>query len=250
MTAAAPPGAARHEPPWNGDHLRTRLLDALSLMLPAGEEFVIEAVSDWLRDDNMQGAGGSQALRKEAQRFIDEERAHQRAHRLYNQRLAQQGLPAVALEQRIRTAVAELAPLGLETRLALAAAFEHLTALLSRELLAGGPWLGAAGDGPQARLWRWHCAEEIAHHHLVSDLLAVRRVGWVRRAGCLVLASGYLGLDAARLLAGLLGHDLRSGALRRGALAGQACRFTAAMLPGLLRMALGWWCHLAPPRRR
>lgn len=245
---AVPLAAARPAPPWNGDSLRTRLLDALSLMLPAGEEFVIGAVADWLRDD-VQAAGGSQALRAQAQRFIDEERAHQRAHRLYNQRLAREGLPAVELEQRIRAAVAELAPLGLETRLALAAAFEHLTALLSREMLGGGPWLRAAGDSPQARLWRWHCAEEIGHRHLVSDLLAERRVGWARRAGCLLLASGYLGLDVARLLAGLLGHDLRGGTLRRGALAWQACRFVAAALPGLLRMAAGWWGHLAPLRR-
>ena len=240
--------AADHQAPWNGDHLRTRLLDALSLMLPAGEEFVIGAVADWLNDDTSP-AGGGQALRKEAQRFIDEERAHQRAHRLYNQRLARHGLPAAELEQRVRSAVAELAPLSLRTRLALAAAFEHLTALLSREMLAGRPWLCAAGDCPQARLWRWHCAEEIGHHRLVPDLLAASRVGWTRRVGCLLLASAYLGVDVARLLTCLLAHDLRSGALRRRALAWQACRFTVAALPGVARMAFGWWRYLAPARR-
>jgi predicted metal-dependent hydrolase len=236
--------AADGQAPWNGDHLRTRLLDAISLMLPAGEEFVIGAVADWLRDDTR--PAGDQALRKEAQRFIDEERAHQRAHRLYNLRLARHGLPAMELEQRVRMAVAELAPLSLQTRLALAAAFEHLTALLSREMLAGRPWLCAAGDCPQARLWRWHCAEEIGHHRLVPELVATSRVGHLRRVGCLLLASGYLGIDVARLLLRLLAHDLRVGELRHRALAGQACRFAVAALPGVLRMALGWCRYLAP----
>jgi predicted metal-dependent hydrolase len=241
--------AADGRVPWNGDHLRTRLLDALSLMLPAGEEFVIGAVADWLRDDT-QATDGGPALREQAQRFIDEERAHQRAHRLYNRRLAQHGLPADALEQRIRAAVAELAPLALETRLALAAAFEQLTALLSREMLAGRPWLCAADDSPQARLWRWHCAEEIGHHRLVPDLVAASRVSYARRVSCLLLASGYLGLDVVRLLASLLRHDLRVGALRRRTLAWQACRFTVAAMPGVARMALGWCGSLAPAWRR
>jgi predicted metal-dependent hydrolase len=235
--------------PWNGDHLRTRLLDAISLLLPAGEEFVIGAVDDWLRCE-ARSTGADPALRDEAQRFIDEERAHQRAHRLYNQRLAQQGLPAAELEQRIRAAVADLGSLGLPTRLALAAAFEHLTALLSQEMLAGGPWLCAAADSRSARLWRWHCAEEIGHRHVVADLVAASRVGYMRRAGCLLLATAWLGLDVARLLASLLRQDLRSGALRRGALAAQAGRFSVAALPGVLRMAVGWWRSLVPVRRR
>ena len=53
------------------------------------------------------------------------------ARRLDAERLAQQGLPARELEARIEAAVAEPAPLHLHTRLALAAAFEHLTAALS-----------------------------------------------------------------------------------------------------------------------
>lgn len=234
--------------PWNGDHLRTRFFDALSLMLPSGEAFVIQAVADWLEDER-HGRRAGDTLRTQAQQFVREEQSHQRAHRLYNERLAQQGLPARELEARIEAAVAELAPLGLHTRLALAAAFEHLTALLSVEVLKGRAWLSPGADGREARLWRWHCEEEIGHRHVVRDLAAASRVGFARRAGCLLLASLYLGLDVARLLTRLLRHDVQAGALRRFALAGQACRFAAATAPGLLRLGLGWLGYLRPTAR-
>ncbi|WP_140635041.1 metal-dependent hydrolase [Methylibium rhizosphaerae] len=238
-TPAQPPA------PWNGDHLRTRFFDALSLMLPSGEAFVIQAVADWLEDER-HGRGAPEDLRVQARQFVREEQSHQRAHRLYNERLSQQGLPARELEARIEAAVAELGTLGLPTRLALAAAFEHLTALLSVEVLRGRVWLSVDAGGREARLWRWHCEEEVGHRHVVRDLAAASRVGFARRAGCLLLASLYLGFDVVRLLTRLLRHDMQAGALRRFALAGQACRLAAAAAPGLLRMGLGWLGYLRP----
>lgn len=242
---------------WNGDALRTRLFDALSLLLPAGETFVIRAVADWL-DAQPPAATATAAaaapaddtLRAQAQHFIDEERAHQRAHGLYNRRLEQQGLPALALAERMCQAAAELNPLGLGTRLALGAAFEHLTVLLSQEVLKGQPWLNAANNGPQVHLWRWHCEEEIGHRYVMLDLAAQHGVGYLRRVACLLAASLYLGGDVLRLLATLLRHDLRHGDVRRGTLALQALRFTGVALPGLLRMAGGWLAYLGPMRRR
>jgi predicted metal-dependent hydrolase len=235
---------------WNGDPLRTRLLDALSLLLPAGEAFVIRAVTDWLDTQHHATEPASDTLRAQAQHFIDEERTHQRAHGLYNQRLAQQGLPALALAERMCQAAAQLNPLSLSTRLALGAAFEHLTVLLSHEVLKGQPWLSPDSDGPQAHLWRWHCAEEIGHRYVMLDLAAHHGVGTLRRVACLLLASLYLGGDVLGLLVTLLRHDLRHGHVRRGALALQTVRFTWAALPGLLRMAGGWLAYLGPMRRR
>lgn len=198
-----------HAPaPWNGDLLRTRFFDALSLMLPSGEAFVIRAVSDWLEDDR-HGGRAAEALRAQARQFVREEQSHQRAHRLYNERLALQGLPARELEGRIEAAVAGLAPLDLHTRLALAAAFEHLTALLSAEVKKGWPWLSRRAHAREARLWRWHCEEELGHRHVVSDIAAASGVGLARRAASLLLATVYLGTDVAQLLTCLLWHDLR-----------------------------------------
>lgn len=201
--------AALESRPWNGDLLRTRFFDALSLLLPSGEAFVIRAVSDWLADAPP-GGGVDSALRSQAVQFVADEVAHQRAHRLYNERLAQQGLPVRALEARIEAAVARLAPLDLSTRLAMAAAFEQITAWLSAQVLKGSPWLSSRANGREAKLWRWHCAEEVAHAHVAQALAAASGIGRARRAGCLLLAAIYLGTDVARTLAGLLKHDLIS----------------------------------------
>ena len=100
-------GGVDRAAPWNGNAFRTRLFDALSLLLPCGEAFVIQAVADWLVASPQAEAG----LRSQAERFVREEMSHQRAHRLYNDGLARSGVPSQALEQRIESAVRELAPL-------------------------------------------------------------------------------------------------------------------------------------------
>jgi len=232
-------------PYWNGDALRTRLFDGLSLLLPAGEAFVIRAVQDWL---DAQPAADPQ-LRAEAARFVREEQSHQRAHRQYNAALAQSAPVVPQLERRIADAVRALDGLGPTMRLALAEAFEQLTALLSAEVLRGDAWM-SGGPSREARMWRWHCAEEIGHCHVTTDLLRSARLVPGQRALALVLASAYLAGDAARLTWALCRHDLRTGRLRPGPLALQACRFLGRVGPGLIRIALGWWGHLVPLRRQ
>jgi hypothetical protein len=220
---------------WNGDVLRTRFFDGLSLLLPAGEEFVIRAAQDWL--DAHPAADGQ--LRAEAQRFIREERSHQRAHRRYNAEL-HQALPMTReCEQRIAAVITELDRFSLPMRLALAAAFEHLTALLSAEVLGGDAWVD---DTPrrECRMWRWHCAEELAHRHVADDLLSTLRPLPGLRLWALVLASLYLAADAFGLTWALCRQDRRQGRVNAGALLGQAGRFAWRATPGLLRIALGW----------
>jgi predicted metal-dependent hydrolase len=230
--------------PWNGDAFRTRLFDALSLLLPCGEAFVIGAVSDWLAAAPQAEAG----LRAQAERFVREEQSHQRAHRLYNDRLARSGAPAQALEQRIESAVRELSHLDLGTRLAMSAAFEHLTALLSTEVLRGAVWLTAT-PCRESQLWRWHCAEEIAHCHVTAHLLRAGKVGYLRRAGSLALATCFLGIDLTRLVFALCAHDVRCGAVSRGRLLLQAAGLALRACPGVLRMAAGGLRYLMPMHR-
>ncbi|WCM87895.1 metal-dependent hydrolase [Acidovorax sp. NCPPB 3576] len=224
---------------------RTRFFDALSLLLPSGEAFVIDAISDALQAHGGQGLP-SPALREEALRFVREEAAHQRAHRRYNERLAQSGVPVAALEGRVAAAVQELAGLPLPTRLALAEAFEHLTALLSAQVLEGTAWL--QGNGREARMWRWHCEEEVGHRHVASDVARALGVGHARRIACLALAALYLGIDLSRLLAGLLWRDILSGQVRPLGLLGQAARFALRTAPGVGRIAIASLACLFPRR--
>jgi len=236
-------GAGRAAP-WNGNAFRTRLFDALSLLLPCGEAFVIQAVSDWLMATPQADAD----QRSQAERFVREELSHQRAHRLYNDGLARSGVPSQALEQRVESAVRELAHLDLGTRLALSAAFEHLTALLSAEVLRGSVWLTTA-PCRESRLWRWHCEEELGHRHVTVDLLHASRVAHLQRAGGLALATCYLGIDVVRLVFALCVHDARCGAVSRGRLLLQACGLACRACPSVLRMAAGWLAYLMPMHR-
>jgi uncharacterized protein len=220
---------------WNGDALRTRFFDGLSLLLPAGEAFVIRAAQDWLDAHPAADA----RLRAEAGRFIREERSHQRAHRRYNAELHDVVPVARECERRITAAVAELDGLGLGMRLALAAAFEHLTALLSAEVLRGDAWM-AEEPRRECRMWRWHCAEELAHQHVAGDLLRSTGPRPGQRVLALLLASCYLAGDALSLTWALCRHELREGRVTRGELLAQAGRFLWRATPGLCRIALGW----------
>lgn len=238
--ALAHPWATDDSPLWwnGGDVLRSRLFDAISVLLPSGEAFVIGAVSDGLRDIN-----GRQeiprGLAQEVERFIREERNHTRAHRLYNDRMAAHA-PSRALERHIETVMQPLAGWPLHTRLALASALEYLTAVLSKEVLrAGSVWL-SPGETPQARLWRWHCQEELDHHQVARDVMVAAGVGHIRRSLALVSALLFLTTDIMAILWHLLRADLAAGRIRGWRLAAQGARFIAGALPSLARMA--WHC--------
>lgn len=224
--------------PWNGDWVRTRFFDAISLLLPSGESFVIEAVCDGLRH------APAPQLREEVDRLAREEIAHRRAHLQYNERLARTDTPAGELERGIEALVTDLSDLPMLQRVALAAAFEHLTALLSTEVLRGSAWL-RPDTTPESRLWRWHCQEEIGHRHVASLVARHCGIGGGRRAVALLSATLWLGLDVLRLMLTLLGHDVRQGRVSAPQVIRDFSRFAWNALPGALRMAPGWLRWLA-----
>lgn len=229
---------------WNQTPFRSYLFNALSLLLPSGEQLVIRAMED-ATAHLPQGA----ALRQEVDSFVQEERAHQRAHRQYNAVLDEQGYEARALEARIDRAASALeSGLSWKDRLALAAALEFLTALVSRQALSGHGWLVEDGSR-QSRLWRWHCAEEVAHHRVALRLLqAVGTVGYWRRMGLYVLASVILWGDVVRHILSFVQTDRGLGRLTWGEAARSLAGFVAQQWPGLARMAGGWWAYALPLR--
>jgi hypothetical protein len=223
---------------WNaGDPVRTRFFDALSLLLPAGEQFLIDTAADWLRASESAGATPS-GLAAEVRRFIAEETAHQRAHRLYNDRLARHS-PARHLEQRIEEALGPIRQSDLSTRIALGAAFEQLTALLSAEFLREGDvWLGD-GHSLQGRLWRWHCQEELDHCHVTADVMRAAGIGWCRRAAAMALSLLFIGSDVLVSVAGLCRSDRQAGRCGAKAQALGAAAFALRAIPGVMRIAAG-----------
>lgn len=225
---AAPPAL------WNGTVPRTRVFDALSLLLPSGERFVIATLEEW-----RVAADIPPALHAEVDRFIREEQAHQRAHERYNASILASTPCAAAAAQRIAAAATDLERRSLPTRLALCAAFELLTAVVSRELLERPFLLRAAAGSIQARLWRWHAREELGHCHVA--LLAAKCAGVSRfqRLMALCLATAFLAFDLASCGVRLARCDVSAGVPPRRVLA-DSLAMAIGGVPSLARMSVGW----------
>lgn len=227
---------------WNRTYVRSRFFDALSLLLPPGEAFLIETLETWRACATPSPAA---ALEREIHRFVREERAHRQAHQRYNDAMAEDAPEVRLVMQRAQRVTEELNRMGLPMRLALVAAFEHLTAVLAEEIGSNDNLL--IDDASRAsRLWRWHAREELGHRHVAIDVCAHAgvRPGALRFA--LVLATAYLALDLARYTVALCRCDIRSGVGRRAMLL-DAVRFAAAAVPSFARMTFGWCrCVFAP----
>ena len=237
-------GTFRAPAPWNLTIPRSRLFDALSLLLPAGETFVITTLEQWR---TTAGTSITAPMHAEVDRLISEERAHQRAHERYNQALIAATPAAAATALRVSRAADPLAGLSLTMKLALAVAFEHLTTVLSREILER-PYLLPDNGSTHSRMWRWHAQEELAHSHVAMEAAALYGVGHARHALALCLATGYLSYDVLCCWYALCRCDIAAGANRWSLLA-DTFSFLGRGLPSLGRMALGWLRHVVPKAR-
>jgi predicted metal-dependent hydrolase len=231
--------------PWNGTTVRTRLFDGISLLLPAAEDFLIATMAQCLAQ-----AGGclDETTRAEVQRFVREEGAHRKVHERYNEALVSATPAARPIAVRAGRAAAELAPLALSMKLALAAAFEYLTSVLSYEMLAH-PVLLAAEPSPQGRIWRWHAREELAHSHVAMDVARQVGVGGPRRLLAYVLATAWLAFDVLRFWLALCRCE-RAAGVGGLVLGREAGAFAIRCIPSMLRMAVGWARYFLPGTRR
>jgi len=152
-----------------GDPFETRFLEAMSLLAPEVERFVIGAVRASV------ARGGESAIARECGAFVHEEAEHSRAHNAFNRRLAGQqvDLPRVLARVRrlMKLARRWLPPSG---RLVIAAACEHLSALLSLWYLRAARKDHILSTETR-RMFESHAREEIAHRAFVFDLM--RRTG-------------------------------------------------------------------------
>lgn len=197
---------------WNGgDAFRTALFNALSMSFPAGEQFFIDSVKRGL--SHLQGPA-RERFENEARGFIGQEATHRRIHQLFNAHLLQQGLinhwePRI---HRRRQRLERMA--GHEPRawLAVTAATEHLTALLSDYLLNHPEAL--EGAEPRLRdLWLWHASEESEHRCTAFDLYRALGGNEKWRLRLYRLASWHFATDVARQTL----HNLwRDGCWKRG----------------------------------
>jgi predicted metal-dependent hydrolase len=176
---------------WNGgDAFRTAYFNALSMSFPLGEQFFIDSVREGMKTL----PDAVRAQHEEAVRgFIGQEATHRRLHGLFNRHLEAQG-HVNAWEARIRENLKRLEGVDPRHAVALTAATEHLTAILSEHLLAHPQTL----DGAEPRLqtmWLWHSAEESEHRSIAFDVYRAMggneawRRRWMRRATVLFLVN-------------------------------------------------------------
>ncbi len=174
---------------WCGDDaFRTAYFDALSMSFPVGEQFFIDAVR-----------GAWKALPPDAQErhraavqgFVGQEATHRRLHGLYNAHLEARGL-VNAWGPRAERRLERLRGTDPRHAIAITAAFEHFTAILSDWLLAH-PHLLDGGDERLKTLWLWHSAEESEHKTVAFDLYRALggdeawRQRWFRRITAIFL---------------------------------------------------------------
>lgn len=226
---------------WNRDLVRSRFFDAISLLLPAAEAFLIDTLGQWLATAECDLPDWQ---RDEVRRFLEEEQAHQHVHRRYNSALVSVRPSVQATAERADRLADGIAALATTEKMALAAAFEHLTAVLSREVLTRRHFL-ADGQSWQARVWRWHAREELDHQHVTLIATAHMRLRPGVRVAAYVAATVYLLGDLASLWRALCRCDVDSGA-SRAALAWQFLRFSCGSLPSIGRMAAAWAGYLLP----
>lgn len=236
--------ATLFKPFWNDTSIKTYLFDACSVLLPAGEQFVISVVeSAALRLQQ------TSVLAECSRNFVAEERAHQRAHRRYNQQLENQGFEVKKFEHMIEKDLEALqSKLSLHAQLALAAAFEHVTAVMSAAALCKNGLLSVK-ESPQTRLWRWHCAEEVAHQHVTTDLVRSLGIPYWQRIFFFLAASGLMAFDVIRHM-----HSFARLDIARGRVSSKEVRRAAGSLllrdgANLALMAIRWAAYFLPLKK-
>jgi predicted metal-dependent hydrolase len=149
-----------------GDAFKTRLFDAMSLTFPEGERFFIACVRDFA--DDIQDP----LMRDDVRHFSQQEAQHRRAHQHFNQRLAAQGVKVDKIEANTRTVLFDFCRQRLSPArtLAMTAAAEHLTAIMSHNLFERAHVFADADPRVRALL-AWHAVEEVEHKGVAFDVL-------------------------------------------------------------------------------
>ena len=149
-----------------GDPFKTRFFDAMSTVFPVGERFFIVSVR------NYKDRVADPQLQHEVKGFTRQEAQHSMVHLQYNERLKAQGVNIDAISQRLEDGLfGDVQRLFSERhRLAMTAAFEHLTAMMCtcfferRELLD-------LSDPRIRAVFAWHAIEEVEHKAVAFDVL-------------------------------------------------------------------------------
>jgi uncharacterized protein len=153
-----------------GEAFATALFNALSVVFPAGEAFMIRSIKPWQKKV-------PPALARDIQNFVEQEAGHSREHNVMNQSLIDAGYDITPLERVINNFVGRFKRSSDLTRLGATMCIEHLTAIIAAELLENEYHL--AGSNEELReLWIWHGLEEVEHKAVAFDTWQYATKDW------------------------------------------------------------------------
>lgn len=177
----------------------THLLNALSLLFPAGEDGFVKSVQFYkhqITDKN---------LRAEIKAFTGQELLHSKIHEDYNQWVTEITPKGEARRQKMDDFIGRLFQ-GLQVRspsyaLALTVALEHMTATLAAALLKSPTIVENIHLEPR-KVWIWHAIEEIEHRSVAFDVYKqVSGSYWLR---CVALLQASMGVMLSTTVSMLL----------------------------------------------
>jgi predicted metal-dependent hydrolase len=151
------------DPAWfEGDVLRSAIMDGFAVSLPEGERFFIRSLRHYL--DRIEDP----AVRQDIQGYAVQEGHHAREHAAYNAALRRLGVDVDALEAPIRARFARVE--GPMMRLLITCAIEQLTYALSHLMLSRDDIMRNSRPAYR-RLWTWHAVEELEHSAVALRVL-------------------------------------------------------------------------------
>ncbi|MDP2142622.1 MAG: metal-dependent hydrolase [Gallionella sp.] len=166
----------------NDNEVTSSIMEAVSFVTPVMEKFFIRTVNEGLSPQT------PASLKERCLTFIHEEADHTRVHRKFNASLTGYlgGTPP-GLDLLDTLLDSTRKHLSLSSRLLLAAALEHYTAVLSKAYLAQSDKMDIRPDFARELFVR-HAREEIAHRSVVFDLWRSRSGGDRLKRSLTVLA--------------------------------------------------------------
>jgi hypothetical protein len=155
-----------YRPNWaRGDELKTGFLNAVSCILPMGEDFFLRTMRNYrdrITDPD---------LAADARHFCGQEGHHAHEHRKFNQLLADNGYPGLeridAWQDRFNEwLIRHTSP---ETQFAFTTGAEHLTSIMSHAFLSD-PERWVDDEDEMGAMIFWHTVEEIEHKSVCFDV--------------------------------------------------------------------------------
>lgn len=171
---------------FNGSAMSTYHLNILAVYIPHGEKFFINSVKNFqhlIQDTN---------LKKQVRGFLQQEAHHAKAHTTFYQKAILAYYPSLDITKYkfwITKAFGILG--GKKFRLAMTAAGEHYTAIVSHTFLSN-PGLFEQMPSHIAKLWQWHFIEEIEHKAVAFDVMQSQKIGYFTRFTAFWVMSAFL----------------------------------------------------------